>query len=320
MKTSKKIIALILILLILASFSVLFVFAVTPEATVSLSANKESIKAGETLSIVVNINNQTVAAIESGTIIINYDSNAFDFQKSADYTSNTKDMVKIENVSVAPNKEKNYTLTFTANEVFDDFNFTISPFKLFDEGGSEIKNNNKNDTDNPLVIAIKSSDAYLKSIDITEAALDKPFSKSVYNYSLSVKNSITRINVFATANDKNAKVVVTGDSGLKVGENEVVIVVTAQDGVTKKKYTITVTRAGSSSSSSASSQAKTSVSIAQYSRSESVSSQVSSTVAVKSKNEEDTPIGLLLIVAILCAGFGGLGGYIIREQLYIRKK
>lgn len=323
MKTSKIIIAFSLILLMLASFSSLFVFAVTQDPTVSLVANKETVKPGDTVIINVNLENITATEIKSGTIEVEYDSDAFTFQTSASNITRAANFITISlaNEPVNSGKVNVVSLTFKAADIFGDINFTVTQVSLKDENDDPISNITKDN----LVISIQSSDAYLRTLEVDEAELNKPFSKDVYNYSLSVKNSITRINIIATPNNEFATVIIKGNTSLSVGENKVEIIVTAQDEVTKKTYTITVTRAGSSSSSSESSsrssQGKTSVSIATYSRSESSSSQVSSAVVpVKNSSEQDTPIGLLLIVAILCAGFGGLGGYVIREYLYKKNK
>ena len=42
--------------------------------------------------------------------------------------------------------------------------------------------------------------------------------------------------------DSNAKVTITGDIGLQMGQNQVLIKVTAEDGVTVKEYKINVER------------------------------------------------------------------------------
>jgi hypothetical protein len=317
MKTSKKIIAFSLIILIFASFSGLFVFAET-NATVSLVANKDSVKPGDIVTVNVNIDNlpETMTKINSGKIIIDYNSDAFTLQTANIEKDDVSITLNLENKPVDLGKCKVASLTFKAEKKYGDANFLVSVDTLKDENGSIVYDINPEN----LIISIH--DYELKSLKVAEGELNKTFSKDVLNYSLSVQNNITNINVIAVPIDEtmNTKIEITGDSGLKVGENVVKIIVAKT-----KTYTITVTRAGvasssSSSSSSRSSQGKASVSIATYSRSESSSSQVSSAAIPQNNNEQETPMGLLLIVAILCAGFGGLGGYIIREYLYKKNK
>ena len=62
------------------------------------------------------------------------------------------------------------------------------------------------------------------------------------SYTAQVGASVDKLAVSASAKDSKAKVLVSGDSGLKVGANTVVCKVTAEDGQTTKSYTITVNK------------------------------------------------------------------------------
>ena len=55
-------------------------------------------------------------------------------------------------------------------------------------------------------------------------------------------NSVQSINVTATPEDKNAKVSISGNTGLQAGLNKISILVTAQNGKNKRTYTINVTK------------------------------------------------------------------------------
>ncbi|WP_295794214.1 cadherin-like beta sandwich domain-containing protein [Mucilaginibacter sp.] len=78
-------------------------------------------------------------------------------------------------------------------------------------------------------------------------------------YTASVANTTTTVNITPTTTDANATLkvndvtVVSGSASnpiaLSIGENIIVVKVTAQDGVTTKTYTITLTRAASANSS-----------------------------------------------------------------------
>ena len=87
----------------------------------------------------------------------------------------------------------------------------------------------------------KSSDATLKELSIKEGKLSPKFDKSENEYTLTVPNEVTKLNITATPNDSKATVSVKGNKDLKVGENTVTIVVTAEDGTTKN-YVIKVTK------------------------------------------------------------------------------
>lgn len=61
------------------------------------------------------------------------------------------------------------------------------------------------------------------------------------NYTLTVSNDITSINVLATAEDSKAKISGTGVKELKIGENNIEVIVTSESGA-QNKITIKVTR------------------------------------------------------------------------------
>lgn len=86
----------------------------------------------------------------------------------------------------------------------------------------------------------KSNDASLKELVIKNNA-DLQFNKDITNYSITVANAITTLDLTVTTNDAKATYVVTGNENFVVGRNYVTISVTAEDG-TKKAYTIEVIR------------------------------------------------------------------------------
>ena len=88
-----------------------------------------------------------------------------------------------------------------------------------------------------------SNNANLASLSIGEAKIAPDFSPDVTAYSASVGGTVSKVTVSAQPADGKARVAVSGNTGLKEGNNTVSVTVTAEDGVTSKTYTITVTRA-----------------------------------------------------------------------------
>lgn len=98
-----------------------------------------------------------------------------------------------------------------------------------------------------------SSNANLSNLTLSTGTLNPTFSASTPSYTASVGNAVSSITVKPTATDANATIKVNGTpvisgqaSGpinLSVGDNSITVVVTAQDGTTKKTYTIAVKRA-----------------------------------------------------------------------------
>lgn len=88
-----------------------------------------------------------------------------------------------------------------------------------------------------------STNANLKSLTVGQGRLSPAFSKSVYEYAVSVGGGVDRLTVSATPEDSKATVKVSGNTKLKEGANTVTVKVTAEDGKTTKTYKIIVTRA-----------------------------------------------------------------------------
>ncbi len=107
-----------------------------------------------------------------------------------------------------------------------------------------------------------SIDASLAGMSLSSGTLSPVFASPTISYSASVSNSTSTIKVTPTTTDANATIKVNGTtvaSGsasqnitLAVGTNSIFVVVTAQNGTTKKTYTITVTRVASANANLAS--------------------------------------------------------------------
>ena len=110
--------------------------------------------------------------------------------------------------------------------------------------GSENNNNNENNNGNNNEnnnTETKSSDASLKSLYVDGYTMSPSFNKDTLTYNVTVPNNVTSVDVYGIVNDSKADVYVEGNTNLKVGNNEVKVVVTAEDG-TKRTYKINVNR------------------------------------------------------------------------------
>jgi len=100
---------------------------------------------------------------------------------------------------------------------------------------------------------VASTNAALASLVISKGALSPAFATATTTYIASVGNTVTTIAITPTAADAGATIKVNGVATatapasipLSVGANTITTVVTAQDGITTKTYTLTVTRAKS---------------------------------------------------------------------------
>lgn len=88
----------------------------------------------------------------------------------------------------------------------------------------------------------KSTDSSISTLAVAEGVLLPEFNKDVKEYTLTVPNEVTTVNVAATTSDQKASYTVAGNTELKEGENIVTVTVKAEDGTTTD-YVIKVTRA-----------------------------------------------------------------------------
>ncbi len=97
-----------------------------------------------------------------------------------------------------------------------------------------------------------SSNANLSSLTMTSSVMTPGFANNIISYTASVQSHVASINVTPTLVEVNATISINGTSAtsgaasavsLAVGVNVLNIVVTAQNGISTKTYTLTVTRA-----------------------------------------------------------------------------
>lgn len=82
------------------------------------------------------------------------------------------------------------------------------------------------------------ADATLKSLQIKGFELYPSFVKNIYKYNLTINEDIRQIEILAEQENENATVEIQNNTNLKKGNNIITIIVTAEDGITKRKYTI----------------------------------------------------------------------------------
>ena len=95
-----------------------------------------------------------------------------------------------------------------------------------------------NKTTSSLTKKDLSSDNTLSSLSIDGVNLEPAFNKNTTSYNVNLEAGVTKINVKATPNDKSAKVTGIGEIEVSEGNNNIEVVVTAENGSTKT-YTIT---------------------------------------------------------------------------------
>lgn len=87
----------------------------------------------------------------------------------------------------------------------------------------------------------KSNVKTLSSLTVEQYSLEPEFSPDITEYSLTVGGDVEKLDIGAIAEDTNATIEITGNTGLLIGENTINVKVTAEDG-TVRTYTINVTK------------------------------------------------------------------------------
>lgn len=85
----------------------------------------------------------------------------------------------------------------------------------------------------------KSSEATLSALSIEEGTITPEFDVNVREYALNISEKISEIHVKAIPTNEKATVKIEGETELQLGENVVIIKVTAEDG-TENSYTIKI--------------------------------------------------------------------------------
>ncbi|SOC13159.1 cadherin-like protein, partial [Ureibacillus xyleni] len=105
-----------------------------------------------------------------------------------------------------------------------------------------------------VTINAKSQNANLGALTLSNGTLNRPFDKDITSYTVNVQNAISSITISPIVEDTGKATITVNNQPsitavpLIVGNNTIQIVVTAEDGVTKRTYTISVNRAQASSS------------------------------------------------------------------------
>ena len=149
------------------------------------------------------------------------------------YTTSVSNATKKLEVKAIPSSDKAKVIDFKDN--ISSFDFTSATSK-------EIKikvqaEDGQVSTYTLTVTKRGEADSTLKSLTIKNYKID--FSSEITDYELKVLKNVSKLDIEAKANDKNAKVKITNPS-LQIGENTIKIEVTNDD--SKTTYTIKVTK------------------------------------------------------------------------------
>ncbi len=254
MKITKKIICSVLTVFILVNMFAFLSLAASPKVIVSIKSDRTSQTAGKTIMLTVNIdvkNGDGLTVHEMNRLKINYNTSLFELESVAPLVDSEGLTISKANPVVINYKrqgEENFngdiaTITLRIKNTADigetSFAFSVSSFSDKDKKSVSYSCNSPY---TEFVISDKaSSNNLLLNLVSNEGNLSPNFNKNTTKYTMTVPNSTTRVNLQYATEDDAATARISGASNLKVGNNEVKVTVTAEDGSTKV-YKITVTR------------------------------------------------------------------------------
>lgn len=180
---------------------------------------------------VIQSDNNYLGSLSVSNISISFDKNVTTYNASIPYT------IDSVNVSATPEDSTATIASGTGTHTMNTGLNTINIVVTAQNGTSRTYTININKESRPL-----SNDATLKSLTVSGAYIGI-FSPSTTTYTANVENSVNNVTISAETTDPNATV--TGDLGVQtlyVSTNKFLIYVTAEDGTTKKTYTVNITR------------------------------------------------------------------------------
>lgn len=222
-------------------------------ATASISANKTNVTVGESVTITVNVNAAAWSISVGGAVsgrVTGYNDDGVNQSASKQFTLNTSSAgTYTVNMSGDVTDESSDYSTPVSGSVTVTVNAPTTPeppsggSNQGNSGGtSNGGNTSKPNTNTKPEDDEKSSNSKLNSLEIAEGAITPEFSSSTREYQMAnVPNEITKLSIAAVPADSKATVKIVGNDELKVGENEIEIIVTAEDG-SKTTYKVKVIR------------------------------------------------------------------------------
>ena len=209
--------------------------------SVKITFSDPTVDIGQNVTVKMKINSESSDAIGKGKLTLSYDTAFLEFVSGTNATGGAGTLVVTGDSSLGT-KEWAYEFTFKALQA-GSTTLKIADKEIYD--GSENVAEVSHAGSSAITIngeAGASVNANLSSLKINPGVLTPEFTPENTVYTAVVGESADKIAVSAPAADENAKVVISGNTELQMGENTIECKVTASDGSTSKSYIITVTK------------------------------------------------------------------------------
>lgn len=185
----------------------------------------------------------TVYKVDAGSVNLSVSSRSVTVGGTVSVTINPSDVVGKFQVTSTNNNvlsggtagvwlESPETYTFTARNA-GTATINVVPIDAADSNGTYSSVSSVTITVNPRRVVVLSTNNNLSSISVDGVSLNPEFNKDTLEYIVELEAGTEKINVTASAEDDNASISGTGEKEVTEGDNNIEVVVTAENGSTK---------------------------------------------------------------------------------------
>lgn len=247
---NKKSLQLVLIIGIVIILNLLF--TTVSNAALSISTSKSSVSPGESFSVTVSVSSSEAGAVtlsaSNGTLSQTYIDLMSQSSVTVYCTAGSSGSISISATGTVANytteTEGTQSASKTVSIVVPTPTPTAAPTPVPTATPTTAPKPTNTNTykPTPTPTPSKSRNSDLASLEIAEGVISPEFSSSTTEYTISVPNEVTTLSISAVADSSKATTKIEGNEELQVGDNNITITVTAEDGSTST-YTIVAKRA-----------------------------------------------------------------------------
>ncbi len=210
-------------------------------ATARIAFSDPSTQVGQEVSVTMKFTSTSGDMLGDTDVMLSYDATALEFLSGSGNVSGGTGAIRVKSAPAGAT-EAVTELKFKALKA-GTTTISVSSWEGYDNNGQTLTV----EREGTSTVTIKgletsSTDATLKSLQVSPGTLTPAFTPTQETYTVAVGLDVDKLTVSAEANNDHAVVTVEGGTELKEGQNTVVCKVTAEDGTTVKNYTLTVNK------------------------------------------------------------------------------
>lgn len=208
-------------------------WAKAASCNVTLSMEETSVDVGNAFVVTVGI--EAEEAISGVEMMITYDADSLEYLTGSPQVSGEEGSLKISDLDMASNDTTaKYVIKFEVKKAGTSYVKVNSNPSIYNESSGQ----SMSIASNVLTVVGNapedtSGNTELKSLKISGGVMNPEFSREVSEYTVTVDAGVKKLIISAEAEDPSATVKVKGADSLKIGENQITVIVTAQNGDTK---------------------------------------------------------------------------------------